>query len=261
MKLIEHMPPFLRDVREFIKIFDAEDEVIKNLDIDLKSLLTEVIVRTANSYGLDRYEKIYNISNISSNVEIRRINILNKINDRVPFTYKWLYNKLKEALGEGNFNLICEDYSLTIIIYGLKMEIADIYRENLRQQLPANIAITFNLRMNSNYYIGANVVQKEYNTMKIDNSITKEKVQITADRFEGLSIIQKEFMTLYINNDVIVQKEMIEENQSIGSAIIQKESMKLLINNDTILQNESINGINYNATKVVQKEYLKLKEE
>lgn len=261
MKLIEYMPPFLRDVREFIKIFEAEDDVVEKLNNDVKSLTKEVIVKTANSYGLKKYEKIYNITNISSNIEIRRINILNKINDRVPFTYKWLYNKLKESLGEGNFNLIYENYILTIIIFGLKMEIADIYRENLRQQLPSNIEIIFDLQMQGNYCVGASIVQKEYSSIKIDNSLIEENIQITAERFEGLSIIQREFITLYMNNEVIIQNETIETKQIIGNTIIQKDKVKLSMNDDIITQNTKVSGSSYNATKIVQKEYLKLKEE
>lgn len=261
MKLIEYMPPFLRDVREFIKIFEAEDDVVEKLSNDVKSLTKEVIVKTANSYGLKKYEKIYNITNISSNIEIRRINILNKINDRVPFTYKWLYNKLKESLGDGNFNLIYENYVLTIIIFGLKMEIADIYRENLRQQLPANIEIIFDLQMEGNYCIGASIVQKQYSKVEIDNSIIKENIEIKAERFEGLSIIQKEFITLYMNNETIIQNETIEAKEVIGNTIVQKDKVKLSINDEIITQNETVNGIAYNASKIVQKEYLKLKEE
>ena len=43
MKLIEYMPPFLRTVREFNVIFEAEDTEVDNLKNEISRLLKEVI--------------------------------------------------------------------------------------------------------------------------------------------------------------------------------------------------------------------------
>ena len=293
-KLIEYMPPFLKNVREFNKIFDAEDIELEDLNYNLKKMLTEVIVKTADSYGLDRYEKIYNISNTSNNIEIRRINILNKINDILPFTLKWLYNKLEEALGEGNYHIDVDynNYSIKITILGLSMEIADIYRENLRQQLPANMVIVFDLQINNNIVIGSTIVQKEYNTMKVNQDILKEYETINEKDYIRAISIQKDFITLISNTDIleeniqinevnymksiIIQKEYInltantdvkEEEITINSlevegiSIVQKEQMKLYQNNSIIEQNQNVNSHLENGGQISQKEYIKMKEE
>ena len=63
MKLVEYMPPYLKNVLEFNKIFDAEDIEVENMRYSINTMLREVIVKTARSYGLERYEKIYNIKN------------------------------------------------------------------------------------------------------------------------------------------------------------------------------------------------------
>lgn len=293
-KLIEYMPPFLKNVREFNKIFDAEDIELEDLNYNLKKMLTEVIVKTADSYGLDRYENIYNISNTSNNIEIRRINILNKINDILPFTLKWLYNKLEEALGEGNYHIDVDynNYSIKITILGLSMEIADIYRENLRQQLPANMVIVFDLQINNNIVIGSTIVQKEYNTMKVNQDILKEYETINEKDYIRAISIQKDFITLISNTDIleeniqinevnymksiIIQKEYInltantdvkEEEITINSlevegiSIVQKEQMKLYQNNSIIEQNQNVNSHLENGGQISQKEYIKMKEE
>lgn len=293
-KLIEYMPPFLKNIREFNKIFDAEDIELEDLNYNLKKMLTEVIVKTADSYGLDRYENIYNISNTSNNIEIRRINILNKINDILPFTLKWLYNKLEEALGEGNYHIDVDynNYSIKITILGLSMEIADIYRENLRQQLPANMVIVFDLQINNNIVIGSTIVQKEYNTMKVNQDILKEYETINEKDYIRAISIQKDFITLISNTDIleenmqinevnymksiIIQKEYInliantdikEEEITINSlevegiSIVQKEQMKLYQNNSIIEQNQNVNSHLENGGQISQKEYIKMKEE
>lgn len=293
-KLIEYMPPFLKNVREFNKIFDAEDIELEELDYNLKKMLTEVIVKMADSYGLDRYENIYNINNTSNNIEIRRINILNKINDILPFTLKWLHNKLEEALGEGNFHIDIDynNYSIKITILGLSMEIADIYRENLRQQLPANMVIVFDLQINNNIVIGSTIIQKEYNTMKVNQDILKEYETINEKDYIRAISIQKDFITLISNTDVteeninvneinhmksiIIQKEYInlisntdikEENIIINSlekeglGIVQKEQMNLYQNNSIIEQSQNVNNHLDNGGQISQKEYIKIKEE
>lgn len=293
-KLIEYMPPFLKDVREFNKIFDAEDIELENLNYNIKKMLTEVIVKMADSYGLDRYEKIYNISNTSNNIEIRRINILNKINDILPFTLKWLYNKLEEALGEGNFSIDIDynNYSIKITILGLRMEIADIYRENLRQQLPANMVIVFELQIDNDIVIGTTITQKEYSTLKLNQDILKEYQNIDEINYTKAISIQKNYITLISNTDVIeeninvdeinymksiiIQKEYIslisntdikEENIIINSlekeglGIVQKEQMNLYQNNSIIEQNRNVNSHLENGGQISQKEYIKIKEE
>lgn len=257
-------------------------------------MLTEVIVKMADSYGLDRYENIYNINNTSNNIEIRRINILNKINDILPFTLKWLHNKLEEALGEGNFHIDIDynNYSIKITILGLSMEIADIYRENLRQQLPANMVIVFDLQINNNIVIGSTIIQKEYNTMKVNQDILKEYETINEKDYIRAISIQKDFITLISNTDVteeninvneinhmksiIIQKEYInlisntdikEENIIINSlekeglGIVQKEQMNLYQNNSIIEQSQNVNNHLDNGGQISQKEYIKIKEE
>ncbi len=293
-KLIEYMPPFLKDIREFNKIFDAEDIELEELDYNVKKMLTEVIVKTADSYGLDRYEKIYKINNISNNIEIRRINILNKLNDILPFTLKWLYNKLEEALGKGNFNIDIDydNYSIKITILGLSMEIADIYRENLRQQLPANMVITFELQINNDIVIGATIAQKEYETLKINQDILKENfevdgkeslkaisiqkdfitltsnmdilkenIQVNETNYMKSIIIQKEFINLIANTDTIKEEKTISSAEVAGIKIIQKEEIELYLNNSIIKQNQNIDSHLYNGGQLSQKDYIKLKEE
>lgn len=98
MKTIEYFPLYLKDIREFKIISNLEDEEIEKIKKQVEKLLQEAVVVTAESYGLQRYEKIYNINNTSDDVVVRRFNIISKINNRAPFTLKWLDNKLKQLV-------------------------------------------------------------------------------------------------------------------------------------------------------------------
>lgn len=147
MKLIDYMPQYLKDVREFQEIFKSEDNQLNCMNTLITQMLTEVIVNSADSYGLERYEKIYNISNISKNIEERRFNILSKMNDRLPFTLNWLRNKLENLVGKNNYRIKVQydEYSITIDVAMIFEDIANTLNISLREQLPANLKITVNL--------------------------------------------------------------------------------------------------------------------
>ena len=163
MSLIESLPIFLQKIREYKEICDTEEVEIKDLREQIERLLDEIIVNSAKSYGLERYEKIYNLKNTSEDVDIRRFNILSKINNKVPFTLKWLDNKLKQLVGEGNYtvNISYANYKITISIAYLFEDIANTLGVDLREQLPCNLIIQINVFSNCNLHIGSIVHEKE----------------------------------------------------------------------------------------------------
>lgn len=147
MKLIEYIPLFLQDVREFQEIFKVEDKEIESLKTQIENMLKEVIVNTSESYGLERYEKIYNIQNNTTDLETRRFNIISKINNRLPYTVNWLVNKLNNTVGKENYTLNVDHnrYTIKIEVMALFQDIAVLLNRDLREQLPANLIITVNL--------------------------------------------------------------------------------------------------------------------
>lgn len=164
MKLIEYMPQHLKNIREFQEIFKSEDEQLEYMNNLIAKMLTEIIVKTATSYGLERYEKIYNIKNISDDIDVRRFNILSKINNKVPFTLKWLDNKLKQLVGKDNYtiNIDYNDYKITIGIAYLFGDIANTLKDDLRNQLPCNLIIQINVFSDCNLHTGCVVHEKEH---------------------------------------------------------------------------------------------------
>lgn len=147
MKVIEYMPPFLKENRELNKIFNAEDIELENIKAKVNEVLGEVIVKTAKGYGLDRYEKIYNINNTSNSIEARRTNILFRVNFKAPYSYFWLVNIFDEAIGKNNYRILLdyEHYTLTIEVLEIYKNIAKELKEMLQKELPANLVLNINL--------------------------------------------------------------------------------------------------------------------
>lgn len=163
MKIIEYMPNFLQDVREFKIISNSEDEELEKLKIQIDNILKEVIVNTSKDYGLRRYEKIYNINVVSDDIEVRRRNVLSKMNNKIPFSLKWLDNKLKQLVGEGNYkiNIDYNNYKLIISVFYLFENIKDTLQKELIYLLPANLIIQMNLFSNCNLYLASIVHEKQ----------------------------------------------------------------------------------------------------
>lgn len=147
MKLINYIPMFLQNVREFNIIANIEDVEIEKLNAEIEKILKESIVVNAESYGLKRYEKIYNIENSSNDLIARRFNILSKINNKIPYTYNWLINKLNNTIGKDNYivNLDYKKQELNIEILALFENIAIMLHKDLREQLSASLQLTVNL--------------------------------------------------------------------------------------------------------------------
>lgn len=147
MKLIEYLPEFLQDIREYKEIFKAEDIELDRLKDSIEEVLDEVIVNNASKYGIDRYEKIYDIKSDSTDIEERRFAILSKMNNKLPFTRVWLENKLNNLVGKGNYVITedCNNYKIRIDVLAIFKDVAEVLNRDLREQLSANLEVTVNL--------------------------------------------------------------------------------------------------------------------
>lgn len=169
MKTIEYIPNFLQNVREFKIMSNLEDEELEKLKLQIDNILKEVIVNTSEDYGLQRYEKIYNINVVSNDIDVRRFNIISKINNNAPFTYRWLDNKLKQLVGENNYkiNIEYDNYKVIISIAYLFGDIANTLQKDLRELLPANLVLQINLFSNCNLYLASIVHEKQHIKLEV----------------------------------------------------------------------------------------------
>lgn len=169
MKLIEYLPNFMQEITEFEELFKTEDEELEKLKSQIDNILKEVIVNTSDDYGLKRYEKIYNIDVVSADIDVRRFNIISKINNKAPFTYKWLDNKLKKLVGENNYkiNIEYDNYKVIISIVYLFGDIVNNLQKDLKQLLPANLIIQINLFSNCNLHLASIVHEKQHIKLEV----------------------------------------------------------------------------------------------
>lgn len=113
--LINYLPEFLQNIKEYKEIMKSEDNEVTQLKNMIDNSKKEVTIEEATEKGISRFEKILNITNTGNlNLEERRFIIKNKFLNRAPFTHRWLDNKLKNLCGIGNYNIIIDYKNLTL---------------------------------------------------------------------------------------------------------------------------------------------------
>ena len=293
MKLINYLPYFLSNVLEFKELFNSEDIELENLRAGIDSILKEVIVNTAESYGLERYEKIFNITNISPNLDTRRINILLKMNNNIPPTYKWLLNKLNELVGEGNYKITPDfnNYKLRIDFLLKYTEAGEIIKQELKRKMPANIELTATFYTKINLAMGgsikkidyqklnvileeetekytinnvnvnsSNISSQDYSDIFADNTIEQvsEKLQMKSRNYRNIS--QQNYEGLISIVEIKHENYKINQNNNIGAKIQNVEHLSLNSEINTESQEKSLNQNNKIAIQNTHKEYLKIEE-
>lgn len=198
MNLIKYMPPFLKEVREFKEIFGAEDIQIEKLNNQINSMLREVIVKTAEDYGLRRYEKIYGITRPAETLEARRMAILLKMNNRVAYTYKWLIQTLNEAIGAENYKITTDfnNYKMNIEIALNYTEAAELLKNDLVKQMSANIELDYRLTSKINCISGAIISQQTYMVLNTEKMKEIENVKINENNNFGLNLRQQSYIDI-----------------------------------------------------------------
>ena len=144
-KIINYLPRCLQDILEFQLINNDLDTELNLLDRNIKAINTETIVKTATEYGINRWEKCLGITpGDGDSLETRKFRITNILTDKLPYTYRWLKNKLTEITGSSTawiLNINYEEYTIAIILAGLNTSWMAEVQKQLRVAIPANMKL------------------------------------------------------------------------------------------------------------------------
>ena len=117
-RILNHLPGFYKEVKEFQVIAMIETEDIDELQLSIQSYLEGQFIETANEENIARRERLFRIMPDPSteSLEFRRKRIINRQSIKPPFTERYLQQRLDFLLGPGvaTVNLDPENYVLTI---------------------------------------------------------------------------------------------------------------------------------------------------
>lgn len=141
-KLIDYLPPVLAGTKEMAAIMAAEQPEVEALWDALRVVLDAGFVQTANSKALSRWERMIGIRpKAADTLEIRRIRILTRMNERLPYTMRVLHQMLAAICGPDGYTvrLFADKYYLRVRVALDQLASYEDVRNMLRRVIPANM--------------------------------------------------------------------------------------------------------------------------
>lgn len=145
-RLLDYLPPVLREVMDFKAINGANEPEISLAWDALARVLANQFLETADTVGVTVWEKELKIfPKDTDTLELRKARIKAKWNLKTPYTMPWLKEWLTGIFGADKHEERVEDYALIIQLkQDLSREMADKTRESFETLLtiiPENIWI------------------------------------------------------------------------------------------------------------------------
>lgn len=144
-KLVLHLPKILRDILELEQICLVEDVELNNIDKGISQIYSETVVDDSTLMGIERYEKIFGIiPDAGDSISIRKFRIKSILQNKLPYTERWLKNKLTEITGSESgwtLSINYDNYTVTIVLSGLDTELMGVVQKQLRNAIPSNLVL------------------------------------------------------------------------------------------------------------------------
>ena len=116
--LLALLPPWYREVLDYQQICCAEAGQFNALADRIRDVGDNFYFQTMNEAAVAEWEQIFDIvaNPLTENLEFRRNRLINRINLRVPFTMTFLYKKLDELIGPGQWTAEMDYANYTLYI-------------------------------------------------------------------------------------------------------------------------------------------------
>lgn len=118
MSLMEFLPDLYDGVCEFEVLFSVEDEMVDQIEQQIKRVKDNQWIQTADEQMITFHEQLLGIL---ANPEIedlafRRQRILNRMQSMPPFTLSYLRDHLNRLFGVGNYTLVIDHKNYQMIL-------------------------------------------------------------------------------------------------------------------------------------------------
>ena len=151
-KLIDYLPPVLQQTREMQAVMEGEQPAVAGLWDAWKTVLDALFVRYAHEQGLARWERMLGIRpRGTDSMEVRRVAVLARLNEQLPFTERTLRLMLDGVCGPGGYTLeiIYREYRVFVRVHLWEKRAMDEAAALLGRVVPANMVIDLGLRYNT----------------------------------------------------------------------------------------------------------------
>lgn len=173
-RLIDLLPGYLQEYREFREILDTEQIELDSIHLRISDLLSDTFTETATEAGIEHREKMYGIiPREGASLEERRLAVKAKESRALPYTIRQYRDMLLTMCGDGNYkvDLDAGNYAIDVKVRASAREdpqaLLDSVDDMTMQVLPANMVYNsalFERHSGSlkTYYGAAVCVRKHY---------------------------------------------------------------------------------------------------
>ncbi len=156
-KLMDYLPRFLQEIREFQAITGTEQPEFANLWEDLDDVLGDQFIGTATENGLSRWETMLGIKPMASDsLEDRKFRVLTRVNEQLPYTITGLKRQLETLCGIGNYEAVLNSgaYTLSVKVGLAAKKNYDDVDAMVNRMVPANLIVDISLKYNQHLTLG-----------------------------------------------------------------------------------------------------------
>lgn len=138
-----HLPPWYREILDYQQMCQTEQAQFALLAQELNAVADNFFFQTMDADTVAAWEQVFSIipDPASETLEFRRDRLLNRISTRPPFTLGFLYQKLDELIGPGQWtvNVDYPNYTLYIESSALDQQYATEVAFTINHVKPAHI--------------------------------------------------------------------------------------------------------------------------
>lgn len=141
--MLSLLPPWYREILDYQQICQTEKEQMQTLAQEIGAVADNFFFQTMDAGSVAQWEQIFKIvpNTSTETLAFRQARLLNRISTRPPFTIWFLYQKLDELIGPGQWtvNVDYPNYTLYIESSAEKQQYATEVAYTVNAIKPAHI--------------------------------------------------------------------------------------------------------------------------
>lgn len=112
------LPPWYREVLDYQAICQTEQQQFEALAFYITSVADNFFFQTMDESAVSQWEQIFNIlpNPQTETLSFRQARLINRISTKPPFTLRFLYQKLDELIGPGQWEVTVDYANYTLYI-------------------------------------------------------------------------------------------------------------------------------------------------
>ena len=116
--MLSLLPPWYREILDYQQICQTEQEQMQALAQEIGTVADNFFFQTMDVGSVSQWEQIFKIvpNTVTETLAFRQARLLNRISTRPPFTIWFLYQKLDELIGPGQWTVNVDYPNYTLYI-------------------------------------------------------------------------------------------------------------------------------------------------